>query len=226
MERNFNIPLSTEQTNKLSNLIDLTLEKNKVMNLTAIRDKDEFFTKMIWDSLQPINYFDFSNKKVIDVGTGGGFPGLPLAIVCENTSFDLLDSTEKKITHIREVCNTLNLENVNGITDRIENFAKTHREKYDVVVCRAVAPLYILVELCVPLLKVGGHLLALKGSSFEEEILDSKSALIKLNSKVKETYQYNWPYEDSKLGIIDIVKEKESHGKYPRDYSIIKTKHL
>ena len=210
----------------LENLIDKTLEANEKFNLTAIKDKDSFRELMVFDSLLPLKYIDLdSNKTVIDVGTGAGFPGLPLAI-CSDAKYTLLDSTNKKIGHICSVIDEFKLKNVNAIYARAEEFALQNREQFDVAIARAVAPLNVLLELCIPFVKVGGSFIAMKGSRSDEELNDAKAAIKKLDLEIVSINEEVLPISKENRTIIVFKKLKPTNKKYPRRFSEIKAKPL
>ena len=210
---------------KLEKLMNLTLAANEKFNLTAIKDEDSFRELMIYDSLLPLKYFDFSNKTVIDVGTGAGFPGLPLAI-CSSGNFTLLDSTNKKIKHICSVIDELSIKNVKPVTARIEEFDNDNRESFDFAIARAVAPLNILVELVLPLLKIGGSFIAMKGAIGLEEIELANNAIKKLGGELGIVKTDYLPESKEKRILIEIKKIKATNKKYPRQYGEIKNKPL
>lgn len=221
VETGFSLP--DNQILLLNNLIDSTLETNKCFNLTSITNRDEFIDKMIIDSLFINKYFNFDNLSVLDVGTGAGFPGLPLAIVNPNTRFDLLDSTKKKIDYINNFNFDNKLDNVHGICARIEDYAHSeNRNSYDIVIARAVSSLNILIELVIPLLKVGGIFIAFKSIRYEEEINEAQVALRKLNAEIIDVKDDILPLSKEKRVFIFIKKVKESPSKFPRSYSLIK----
>lgn len=202
-----------------------TLETNKLFNLTAIKDEEKFRELMVLDSLYPLGLVDFDDMKVIDIGTGAGYPGLPLAI-CSKGEFTLLDSTKKKIDHINEFALANNISNVRGVNARAEEYAKSHREEYDIAIARAVSSLNILLELIIPLLKVGGAFIAMKGSKGFEEIKDSEKALKELGAEVVEIQEIELPESKEKRINILIIKTKETKQKYPREYKDIVNKPL
>ena len=210
---------------KLESLMEITLSENQKFNLTAIKDEESFRELMIYDSLIPLKYFSFDGKKVLDVGTGAGFPGLPLAI-CSKGNFTLLDSTAKKINHINNVCKTLDINNVDTVVARVEDYASSHRETFDYVIARAVAPLNVLIELCLPLVKVGGSFIAMKGSAGLDELKESKKAIDKIGGEVIASYEDTLPESGEKRILIEIKKIKPTNNKYPRQYSEIKKKPL
>ena len=215
------IPFTESSLNELVKYMGYILSWNEKVNLTAIKDESAFLEKMIFDSALSLTDLDLTNKKVIDVGTGAGFPGMVLYLLNKNIDLSLLDSTAKKIKIIEDYAkeNKLNIE---CVSDRVENYVKRNREKFDYAFARAVAPLNILIELCVPLLKVGGYFLALKGPGFEEEINDSEKALAKLNCSIVKIISDSLPESGEARNIIYIQKNKATNNKYPRDYSEIK----
>lgn len=204
----------------LEKLMDITLEANEKFNLTAIKDKEKFRELMLLDSLYPLKYFDLSNKKIIDIGTGAGFPGLPLAI-CSGGEFTLLDSTNKKIVHVNETVKTLNIQNVTGVCDRAEEYARKHRDSFDYAIARAVSSLSVIVELSLPLLKVGGSFIAMKGAKAEEEIKAAKGIIDKLGGEIAIIDEYELPESKEKRTNIIIKKVRPTPNKYPRQYSEI-----
>ena len=210
---------------KLESLMEDTLLTNEKFNLTAIQDKEKFRELMILDSALPLTILDFDDKKVLDVGTGAGYPGLVLAQLSSG-SFTLLDSTKKKIDHINEYVSTNNISNVIGVVGRAEEYVTKHREEFDIVIARAVSSLNILLELCIPYLKVGGYFVAMKGKQGKEELEQSKRALSLLGAKVVSINEVELP--ESKEARINIViqKEKETNRKYPRLYKDIVNKPL
>ena len=208
---------------KLEALISYTLEANEKFNLTAITDAEEFRELMIYDSLLPMKYIDFNNKKVLDLGTGAGFPGLPL-LLCNNMKLTFLDSTAKKINHIEQYLLANNLE-AKAVAARAEDYAKKNREKFDIVISRAVSKLNILLELAIPYLKVGGLLLAMKGKNYQAEIDEAKSALNKLDAEIVDLHLDNLASNEERCLIV-IKKNKVTKKKYPRSYSEIKSNPL
>lgn len=219
--KEFNI----SDVNKLETLASETLKANELFNLTAIKDINDFRELMIYDSLLPLKYFSFDNKNIIDIGTGAGFPGLPLAISTKG-KFTLLDSTSKKINHISDVSKKLDLTNVKAISARAEEYARKHINEYDYAIARAVSSLPILIELAIPLLEVGGYLIAMKSNKSDEEIALSKRALKELNAEIINVYNDQLPISKENRTLIVIKKIKSSPKKYPRSYSEIKSKTL
>lgn len=202
-----------------------TLKANESFNLTAIKEAEKFRELMILDSAYALKYFDFSDKKIIDIGTGAGYPGMVLATLSKG-EFTLLDSTSKKMEFLRNFSSKNGYFNVNCVCDRAENFAKNHREEYDFAIARAVSELPILLELVLPLLKVGGYFIALKGSKGQNELEESKAALEKLGGDVYKIDEYELPESKEKRINIIVKKVKETNKKYPREYNQIICKKL
>ena len=180
------IELTKKQIEKFYNYMNLLLEWNEKINLTAIIEPREVILKHFVDSLTIAKYIK-ENEKLIDVGTGAGFPGIPLSIVKENTDIVLLDSLNKRINFLEEVKENLKLENITTIHGRAEEFGKNRKEReiYDIATSRAVAPLNILLEYLLPLVKVGGKAICMKGSNIKE-IENAKNALEILGGKIEK----------------------------------------
>ncbi len=216
-----NISCTEEQYNDLNKFMEHVLYWNERFNLTAIKEKDVFMEKMIFDSALTLTDLDLTDKKVLDVGTGAGFPGVVLYLLNPKTNVTLLDSTTKKIDLLKKYAEENNYK-YNCVSSRVEDYAKNNREQFDYVFARAVAPLNILLELCLPLLKVGGSFIALKGPGVEEEINASDKALKKLNARIQKIIVDELPESNEVRNIVYIQKEKVTNHKYPRDYSEIK----
>lgn len=200
------------------------LEKNQVMNLTAITEPREVATLHLLDSLALISPGGLSSGSVVDVGTGAGFPGVPLAIALPESRVTLLDSLGKRITFLQETCEALGLKNTVCIHSRAEDFAKDHREAFDAAVSRAVAGLPILCELCLPLVKVGGRFLAMKSS--HEEIGPAGSAISALGGRIGDVIDYQIPTTGVVHRIVCIEKIRPTPKKYPRRFAQIKKQPL
>ena len=179
-----NIELSDIQLEQFYQYMNILIEWNKVMNLTGITDPEEIITKHFIDSLTVLNKIN-KNNKIIDVGTGAGFPGIPIKIAFPETEIILLDSLNKRIKFLNEVIIKLNLKNIKTIHGRAEDYGKDkkHREIYDISIARAVAPLNVLLEYLMPFVKIGGKSLCMKGSNSEQEINLSKMAIKKLGGE-------------------------------------------
>ena len=222
---NYSIEINESQYDLLISFYNLLKETNEHTNLTRIIDKQDVFIKHFLDSLIVLKHVDFNNKKVIDVGSGGGFPGIPLSILCPNTSFTLLEPIGKKANFLKSVKQKLNLNNVTVIQGRAEELT-SYRESFDLVISRAVSYLNILLELCVPLCKLGGYVLAMKGERANEEIKDSHNAINVLNVSLEHNFIDELPCEEGKRYNLLFKKNKITNIKYPRNYSQIKKKPL
>jgi 16S rRNA (guanine527-N7)-methyltransferase len=220
-----NINFSDKKIDQLISLMKYTLIANEKFNLTAIKNEEEFLEKMIFDSALPLKYMDLKGKNVIDIGTGAGFPGLVLSILEDEANYTLLDSTSKKIEHIKTFAKNENLH-VTGVSFRAEEYARKNIEKFDVAFARAVASLNILLEIITPLLKVGGTFVALKGPNVDEEIKLSKNALKILGLEIVENHNLFLPETNEERNILIIKKVKNTPSKYPREYAAIKKRPL
>lgn len=207
--------LSKEQLEKFKVYYKSLIEWNEKINLTAITDESEVITKHFADSLSILKYIK-NNSKVIDVGTGAGFPGIPLKIANESLKITLLDSLNKRILFLDEVIKELNLKDINTIHGRAEEVAhdKEHREQYDIAVCRAVAKLNVLAEYMLPYLKVGGTFICMKGPNINEEIDSSMKVIKLLGGKIEKVESFE--LEENQRNIIIIKKEKNSPKNFPR----------
>ena len=201
---------------------ELLVEKNKVMNLTAITEPHDVATLHFLDSVAMLTLADLKGKKMADIGTGAGFPGMPLRIVEPSLRLTLLDSLNKRIDFLKEVCADLGLNDVECIHGRAEEFAANHREDYDIVTSRAVANLQMLSELCLPLVKVGGYFLSMKAVDSEEEVNAAKNAIKTLGGQIEKVVDYAIPGTDVQHRLIFIKKIKETPKKYPRAFAKIK----
>lgn len=216
-----NISITKENLASLAKYKDLLVEYNKKFNLTAIKSDEEIYLKHFYDSLTLIKAYSLNgNLKLLDIGTGAGFPGIVLKIFYPDLELTLLDSNHKKIAFLEVVIKELNLKNVTCINSRAENLPKTYREYFDIITSRAVAHLRILLELSIPYLKVGGKLIAMKGLS-EEEIKESAKILEKLDSTIVDTIKFNLPIEGSNRSLVIVQKNKKTNEIYPRSYDKI-----
>ena len=215
--KKINIELNQKQIEDFLTYKDILVQWNKVMNLTGITETKEVVIKHFADSVTALEIADFKNKTVIDVGTGAGFPGLPLKIAEPSINLTLLDSLTKRLNFLEEVCNKIDTK-ANFVHGRAEDLGKdlNFREKYDIALSRAVAPLNILAEFDLPFVKVGGLMIALKGPSAYEEIENAKSAITELGGEISLVKEVNLPDTDLKHNIVVIKKIKNTPEKYPR----------
>lgn len=221
-----NIYLTEDQQNQLDKYYELLIETNKVLNLTAITEKEDVYLKHFYDSLTLIKAYDLKEElKICDLGTGAGFPGLVLKIVFPNLKVTLVDSLEKRTKFLKQVIETLNLKDIEVIHSRIEDFSKQNKEKYDISVSRAVAKTNILLELSSQVLKINGSALFMK-SNILEELKEAENAIETLNYKVDDIIEFTLPIEESKRTILKLKKIKPTNNKYPRDFAQIKKKPL
>ena len=206
--------LSQDNRNSLMKFKEMVLEKNKVMNLTALTTEEQFMHKHFADSLKILDYVNVEGR-VLDLGTGAGFPGIPLAIVCSDTEFVLLDSLKKRVNFLEEVASELGLKNVSFLHARAEDAARTElRASFDYVVTRALASLPTLLELTIPFLKKDGKLYAYKGEKVFQEIESSKKALKALGTELGEVYPYKILGDDHY--IVELKKVCNTALSYPR----------
>ena len=201
---------------------ELLLEKNKVMNLTAITEPEDVAALHFLDSAALLTLADFKGKSVVDVGTGAGFPGMPMKILEPTIQLTLLDSLGKRINFLQEVCDDLGLTEVACVHARAEEFAAAHRQSFDIAVSRAVANLAVLCELCLPLVKVGGYFLSMKSVDSGEELEQARKAIRTLGGTVERTMDYRIPGTDVKHRVILIKKTAKTPEKYPRPFAKIK----
>ena len=211
--------LNQDQISKFQRYLELLLEWNEKFNLTAITDKDEIEEKHFIDSIELVKYFDLKNKTLLDVGSGAGFPGIPLAIVEPTLSITLLESNGKRISFLREVVKDLNLKNVEIIRGRAEELGT--REKYDIVTARAVKELNVLLEISFYLVKVGGCFIAYKSTGVDEEISNAKHAFKCLQINEYKKFDYFLPKSKNSRVFLGILKKNKTQKKYPRRYSEI-----
>lgn len=201
---------------------ELLLEKNKVMNLTAITEPQDVAALHFLDSAALLTLADFRGKSVVDVGTGAGFPGMPMKILEPSIHMTLLDSLGKRITFLQEVCEDLGLTDVQCVHARAEEFAAEHRQGFDFAVSRAVANLSVLCELCLPLVKVGGTFLSMKSVESDGELEQAEKAIRLLGGQVERTADYRIPGTEVTHRVIFIKKVAETPKKYPRPFAKIK----
>ena len=198
-------------------------EKNKVMNLTAISGENDVYTLHFLDCLALFKYYDFKNKSIIDIGSGAGFPGLPVKIAQPSVFLTMLDAQQKRINFLSEVCENIGLTGVECIHARAEEaaFEKNMRGSFDCAVSRAVARLNVLCELCMPFIKTGGYFFAMKSVDSGEEIDEAKKAITTLGGEFEACHDYTIPGTDISHRVVVIKKIKETPSGYPRRFSKI-----
>ena len=215
-----NIELEETTLNMLDDYYKILVEENTKYNLTRITKEEDVYLKHFYDSLTITKIININNQSVCDLGSGAGFPGLVLGISFPSTKITLIESNGKKCNFLRLVKERLNLNNVEIINARIEEYAKENREVYDIVTARAVAPLKHLLEYGVPLVKEKGYFIAMK-AKVENEEENIENYLNKLNIVEENRIVFNLPYENSVRTLIKYQKEKVTDKKYPRKYSEI-----
>ena len=221
--KKWNIVLTEKQIKQFDQYYDLLVEWNSFMNLTAITEYNEVILKHFLDSLSIVKVSDFDQNKLagksaIDIGTGAGFPSIPIKIVFPNLKFTLVDSLNKRIKFLNEVIDQLQLSDCTAVHGRAEDLAKnsSYREQYDFCVSRAVANLSTLCEYCMPYVKVGGRFVSYKSEKITEEALNAKHAISVLGGKFERQVEFTLPDSDIYRNIYIIQKEKITPKKYPR----------
>lgn len=220
------IEINEHQLNQFEIYYETLIEWNNKMNLTAITNKEEVYEKHFYDCLLACQVYNFEAQKICDIGAGAGFPSVPLKIIYPDLDITIVDSLEKRINFLNHLQLKLGLNNFKAIAQRAEEHAKDQRENYDLVMGRAVARLNILAELCIPLVKVNGDFLALKGRQGLEEHLEAIHGIESLGAKEKTIEKYHLISDDSVRYLMLYTKIKKTNIKYPRNYGQIKKKPL
>jgi len=222
---NLGIDLTDKKLEQLEKYYELLIEYNKVMNLTGITEKEEVYLKHFYDSLTISKIIDLNNEtSLCDLGSGAGFPGIVIKIFYPNLNVVLVDSLNKRINFLNTIIKELDLKDIIAIHARIEEYAKVNKEKFDIVTARAVAPLNILLELGINLVKVGKYFIAMKGNIENEP--DYNNAIKQLNCSLGNIVKFKLPIEESNRSLIKIIKEKSTLKLFPRKYNEIKKKPL
>ena len=220
------IEISEKQIEQLEKYYNLLIEWNEKINLTGITKKEEVYLKHFYDSATLYKIVDLNNEETLcDIGTGAGFPGLVLKILFPKLRVTLIDALEKRIKFLNDVIEKLELVGIETIHARSEEYAIKNRELFDVVTARAVSQLPILIEYCVPLVKVNKYFIPMK-ANISQEIIDSKNAIDQLQIKEIERIEFMLPIEESARTLIKFLKKDKTNKKYPRKYSEIKKRHL
>lgn len=213
------ISLNEKQIQQFLDYYEFLVERNKYVNLTSITEYEDVMKKHFLDSLSVVKAIDLNQiRNMIDIGTGGGFPGIPLKIFSPDLEVTLLDSLAKRITFLNETASLLKLEKLETIHGRAEDFAKNkdYREQYDLCVSRAVANLATLSEYCLPYVKKGGYFVSYKSGKVQEELEQSQNAIKLLGGSVENIVYFQLPDSDMERSLVVIKKVKNTPGKYPR----------
>ena len=228
--KSLNISATDDQIDRLVRFYEMVVETNEVMNLTSITDWDEFVDKHFLDSLVLESVFPEIKdaNRVIDIGTGAGFPGIPLAIIYPNIEFSLLDTLTKRINFLDEVCKELELDNISLIAGRAEDYGKdsSYREQYDLCVTRAVAEINVLSEFTIPFVKENGKIVFYKSNSVKEELEQGNNSINTLGGKLNNNIEVLIPNTEYKRNLIIIDKVENTPSKYPRKAGIPKKRPL
>lgn len=225
----FNIIIDEEKIDKFRRYAALIKEWNEKINLTAITDEDGIIKKHFIDSISVLESNVIKRgMKIIDIGTGAGFPGIPLKIIMPESEILLVDSLNKRICFLNEVISLLGLHGIQAVHGRAEEMARkpVQREKFDIAVSRAVANMTVLAEYCIPFVKTGGYFIAMKGPSSESEIEESKTAINILGGKIKNVVETSMLQPDMNHRLVIVEKIKSTMGKYPRNAGQIEKKPL
>lgn len=220
------IELTETQSNQFKQYFELLVSENKKYNLTAIVDEEGVYYKHFYDSVTLIKSGLLKNNITLaDIGSGAGFPAIPIKIIRPDIKVTIIESQTKKANFMNLVIDTLSLHNIKVVNARAEDYAKVSRNTFDIVTARAVAPLNILIELCIPFVKVGGYFIPMKSTLLEKEIEASNHGIMILGSKIENVISFELPLNMGERNLLLIKKHKDAKG-YPRPYAQIKKKPL
>ncbi len=224
--KQLDIDLTIEQENKFNQYYNYLIQENNKYNLTRITNREDVLIKHFYDSLTLVETGLLKEaKSLCDVGSGAGFPGIPIKIIFPHIKLYLVESQTKKARFLTNLIKELNLNDVTIINERSEDIASKYKNSFDIVTARAVSALNILSELTLPLVKQGGHFIAMKGNFYKDELNAAKNGIITLGGALKEVIDIHLPNEVGKRHLIVVKKEKIVEG-YPRAYTLIKRKPL
>ncbi len=220
----FNLDLIKQ--NQLSTYYNFLVSENEKYNLTNITDLNEVYIKHFYDSIMMGKFVDLNNNSLLDVGSGAGFPSIPLKIMYPNLKVTIIEPNNKRVNFLNQLCEKLDLKDVLIICARAEDVARDYREKFDIATARAVSNLSMLLELTIPFLKVKGRLIAYKGANYLTELSQAQNAMKVLNCQVEKINEYELLNDLGFRSLIDIKKISKTNVKYPRRFSEIKKKPL
>ncbi len=226
LKLDINIDINESMKERFELYYKKLIEVNSYMNLTRITDYEDVYIKHFLDSLSILKFIKDDKYSLCDVGSGAGFPSIPLAITNDKANFTIIDSLNKRINFINDLISDLGLNNVNAYHFRAEDYAKDHKETFDYVTARAVARLNILIELCLPLVKKGGYMISMKGDILPDEIEEAKKGIELLGGTIEDIIYFNLPIVDEKRALIIIKKIKSTPKGYTREFKKIKDKPL
>jgi 16S rRNA (guanine527-N7)-methyltransferase len=219
--------LTTRQSEQFEKYYEFLISENAKYNLTSITEKNEVYAKHFYDCLELSEAIDLSKAgSLLDVGSGAGFPGLPLKILRPELKVTIIEPTAKKINFLKQLLEILGITGVELINARAEDAIVRRREKYDLVAARAVAPMAELLELCIPYVKIQGYFLAMKSATYQADLEQAKNALAKLSAVLGGVHDYVLPSEMGSRVILLIKKQKLTASLYPRKYELTKKNHL
>lgn len=221
----YNISVTQKQESQFDDYFTSLIETNKFLNLTAITEENDVLIKHFLDSVLPEKYIS-ANSTVVDIGSGAGFPAIPLKIIRPDLEICMVDSLNKRVNFLNQTISNLSLENTSAVHSRAEDFAKNNREKYDVAVARAVANLNTLAEYLLPLVKIGGSAIIYKSAKLDEELKNAQNAIKILGGEIETVVHYNIEEENLERNVLIIKKISNTPNKYPRSKNAPKTNPL